>query len=352
MMKYILEVLLACSSHFFFYARAQEVFFEKEIDSLISVYVDRGQFNGSILLALDGEKVYHKAWGYADLETKSLLDSHSQYEMASISKIFTSSAIFILEEAGKLGMDDQLSSYLPELPVCFRPVRIHHLLSHTAGIPKQAGDWRSLLNTDNSDVMQFLLEQEQLEFRPGTKYRYSNNGFVLLALVVERVSGQPFEQFVMQKLFKEVGMDHSFVRSRNLSVNTADLVKSYVHGKQADWPLYRVGPGGIYSTVEDLFLWDQAFFSYKIFDQSTVHRILSPVQVAGKDQPYGLGWGILHLEGKSYAGHTGGMFGFRTLYEHQIQENNTLILLTNIGDLTPLMEIRNKLAEAMRRQGH
>ena len=265
-MKYILAGLIVCSSQLSFYARAQGESIETEIDSLISVYVDRGQFNGSILVALDGEKVYHKAWGYADLETKTLLNSQSQYGIASISKIFTSSAIFILEVAGKLNMDDPLSSYLPELPACFQPVRIHHFLSHTAGIPKQAGDWRSLVNTDNSDVMQFLLEQ---------------------------------------KLFKEVGMDHSFVRSRNQSANTADPVKTYNHGKQADWPLYRVGPGGIYSTTEDLFLWDQAFFTYKFFDQSTVNRILTPVQVEGKDQHYGLGWGILHLEGKCYAGHPG-----------------------------------------------
>lgn len=324
--------------------------FETEIDSIISGYYKSGHFNGSVLIALQGEKVYDKAWGYSDIENKTPLDSLSQYYIASVSKIFTSAAIVLLDMQGRLSVDDEVTKYLPELPECFSSVRIHHLLSHTAGIPTESWDWRDKVNSDNSIVMEFLLKQEELEFEPGTKYSYSNTGYVLLAMVAERASGKAIDSFMKQNLFQVAGMGHSFVSSRNLDTDVSHVVKSYVNGSQADWPLYIVGPSGIYTTTNDLFLWDRAFFGSEIFNKSEVKKILTPVQINGEDQNYGrLGWGILNMNGESYAGHMGGMFGFRTLYEHQMNQDATLIMFTSIGDLTPIMEIRNILAELMAR---
>lgn len=321
--------------------------FKLEIDSLISGYYSNGQFNGSVLIAFKDKKIYDKAWGYSDLETDSVLDEQSQYYIASISKLFTSSAILLLNKQGKLNLDSMVTSYLPELPECYRTVRIRHLLSHTGGIPEAEGDWQNRVGWDNSDIMLFLSAQKQLDFMPGTAYRYSNNGFVLLAMVVERVSALPYGAFLKQNLFERADMDHSFVVARNLDVDPQHVVRSYVQGKQADWPLYIVGPSGVYTTTSDLFLWDRAFFSYDMFDKSEVEHILKPVVVNGVEQNYGLGWGVLNMGGESYAGHMGGMFGFRTLYEHQVNQNRTLIIFTNIGDHTPLMEIRIKLSQVM-----
>jgi len=327
--------------------------FETRADSIISGYFETGHFNGSVLIALQGEKIYQKAWGYSDLDKETALDSRSQYYIASVSKIFTASAVILLETQGRLSVYDRVTKYLPELPACFHTVRIHHLLSHTAGIPTESWDWRDKVNSDNSIVMEFLMKQEELEFEPGTKYSYSNNGYVLLAMVVERASGKAFDAFMKQYLFDVAGMDHSFVGTRNMDIDVSHVIKSYVNGSQADWPLYITGPSGIYTTTNDLFLWDQAFFGNEFFNKSKVKEILAPVQIKGKDQFYGrLGWGILNINGESYAGHMGGMFGFRTLYEHRIDQNATLIIFTSIGDLTPIMEIRNKLTELMAMYQH
>lgn len=327
-------------------AQEYSTLFEAEIDSIISGFYKAGHFNGSVLIAKQGEKVYQKAWGYSDLENMNPLDSMSQYYIASVSKIFTAAAIVLLDMQGRLSVRDKVTKYLPELPGCFRSVRLHHLLSHTAGIPAESWDWRDKVNSDNSLVMEFLLEQVELEFEPGTKYSYSNTGYVLLAMVVERASDKTIDAFLKQNLFDVAGMGHSFVCSRDLDIDVSHVVKSYVNGSQADWPLYIVGPSGIYTTINDLFLWDRAFFRNEIFNKKEVKKILTPVQINGKDQNYGrLGWGVLNINGESYAGHMGGMFGFRTLYEHQVNQDATLIIFSNIGDLTPMMEIRNKLTE-------
>lgn len=318
-----------------------------EIDSIMTAYFQAGKFNGSILIAMEGRIVYAKNWGYADMESREALNSDSQYYIASITKIFTSTAVHLLEKQGRLSMDDRITQYLSDLPHCFTSVRIRHLLSHTAGIPSEPGDWRRLVNTDNSDVMQFLNTVEELDFEPGTAYQYSNNGYVLLAELIERISGQSYKMFIEKYIFKPAGMDQSFVVARNLPKGDLHVARSYVNGKQADWPLYRLGPAGIYTTPEDLFRFDQAFFSHRYFNPGEVKKILTPVEVDGKAQYYGLGWGVLDMRGERYLGHTGGTFGFRTLYEHQLKGNNTLILFSNVGDLTPTMEIRNKLNQVL-----
>jgi len=347
MRKYILIISIFGVTVLNIKAQGNFTQFSAKVDSTISFYFSKGQFNGSVLIAIRDRIIYDKAWGFSDQETGSVLDEHSQYYIASISKLFTSSAILLLNKQGKLSLDDRVTSYLPELPECYSTIRIHHLLSHTGGIPEAEGDWRKRVGWDNSDVMLFLRTQEQLDFVPGTIYRYSNNGFVLLAMVVERVSAQSFDSYLKQQIFDRTGMGQSFVVARNLDVDPEHVVRSYIQGKQADWPLYIVGPSGVYTTTHDLFLWDRAFFNYELFDESELKQILSPVQVNGKDQNYGLGWGVLNMGGESYAGHMGGMFGFRTLYEHQVNQNKTLIIFTNIGDQTPLMEIRNKLSQIM-----
>ena len=347
MKKYILIITIIGATVLMTAAQGNSTQLKTEIDSTISSYYSKGQFNGSVLIAFKDKKVYDKAWGYSDLETDSFLDEQSQYYIASISKLFTSSAILLLNKQGKLSLDDRVTSFLPELPECYQNVRIYHLLSHSGGIPEAEGDWQNRVGWDNSDVMLFLCKREQLDFVPGTDYRYSNNGFVLLAMVVERVSAQPYDSYLKQNIFDKAGMDHSFVVARSLEVDPMHIVRSYVQGKQADWPLYVVGPSGIYTTTHDLFLWDRAFFNYELFDKSEVKNILKPVLVNGAEQNYGLGWGVLKMGGESYAGHMGGMFGFRSLYEHQVNQNRTLIIFTNNGDHTPLMEIRNKLAQVM-----
>lgn len=141
-------------------------------------------------------------------------------------------------------------------------------------------------------------------------------------------------------------MKDSFVRSKQAGNRVAQVVKSYVKGQQADWPLYTFGAGGIYATAEDLWAWDKAFFTYQVFPKKQVDEILTPYD-AGNRQNYGLGWGVIRMNGETFVGHTGGMFGFRTLYEHQLHTNVTIVILSNTGE-TPTLEIRNGVDQIMR----
>jgi CubicO group peptidase (beta-lactamase class C family) len=221
-------------------------------------------------------------------------------------------------------------------------------MSHTSGIPEQPGGWQARIDQENSDVLEFLKKQKKLDFEPGTRYAYSNNGFILLAEMVDRLSGKNFGEFLKEKLFDKAGMEDSYVRYRNMQA-PVELVKSYVRGQQADWPLHTYGPGGVYSTTGDLWRWDQAFFQGKIVKPATMDKMLRAIRVEDKEKNYGLGWGILKRDGEISVGHTGGMFGFRTLYEHQLQSKVVIIILANMGDPSALMQIRNSVDNLLKK---
>ncbi|MEE4178781.1 MAG: serine hydrolase domain-containing protein [Bacteroides sp.] len=315
----------------------------QSLDSILSSYYQKGKFNGNVLVAIDDRVIFHKSYGFADLNKAIPLDTNSVFCLASLSKIFTASAILMLEAEGKLSIEDRIRKFLPELPTFYNPVKIKHLLSHTSGIPIDQRGWQSKIDTDNSDVMAFLVSQNKLESFPGEKYRYSNEGFNLLAMIVEKTSGQSFPEFVEEVVFSKLNMGSSFVRPAVPGEAREHIVSSYVNGSQADWPLFSYGPGGVYSTTGDLAKWDKAFFNFLVLSEAAVAKALTPVRVNEKPQNYGYGWGIISMGGKTIAGHTGGMFGFRNLYERQLEDKVTIIILSNIGDETPLMAIREQI---------
>lgn len=321
----------------------QNIDFEQKVDSLLLNYHNAGHFNGNILISEKGNIVYHKSYGLSNFADSTLLDTNAIFNIASISKIFSSAAIIVLEKQGRLSLEDRITKYITELPEMYNQVTIRHLLTHTAGIPADKRGWQARIDTENADVLEFLKQQTKLDFKPGNRYKYSNYGFILLAIIVEKVSGNKFDDFVEQNLFIPANMNNSFIRAKNLKSKTEKIVCSYINNNQADWPLYTYGAGGVYSTTYDLYLWDKAFFSYSIFDSITTKKILTPVTVENKEKNYGLGWGILKTNKEIFVGHTGGMFGFRTIYEHCLNKNVSIIILTNIGDSSPTMEIRNKI---------
>lgn len=317
-----------------------------QVDSLINAYSLQGKFNGNLLLCLEGEVVCNKQAGYSDPETKYPLDSTSLFCLASISKIFTSTAIIMLQREGKINIEEPVTLYLKELPDAYNSVKIRNLLSHTSGIPEISQDWRTKIGMHNSDVYHFVVQQSHLDFEPGSRYSYSNTGYTLLAVLIDSLSGTSYKEYIESKIFTPLGMKNSFVIPPDRESLSSLPVKSYVGGKQADWPSFTYGPGGIYSTTGDLEIWDRAFFNGEVFDNELISTILKPFELNnGTPVPYGLGWGVIKTGNITLAGHTGGMFGFRNIYEREIEKELTLIILTNIGDSTPIMEIRGKVIE-------
>jgi CubicO group peptidase (beta-lactamase class C family) len=319
---------------------------EEVVDNLLLDYNKGGKFNGTVLVAKSGEIKYYKSFGYSDLENRTELSESSVYCLASVSKIFTGTAIMLLEQDGILSIDDAVTKYLKSLPEFYSRVSIRHLLSHTSGIRERNQDWKSQIGMSNTDVYNFVKNQESLQFQPGSKYSYSNTGFNLLAILIDTLSGTSFREYVESRIFQHCNMKTSFVRPDKNSVVPHKVVKSYVNGQQADWPLYTYGPGGVYCSALDLYKWDKAFFSGDVLGQDKMSMVLDRVENSGGGvNNYGLGWGVFASGGMTSVGHTGGMFGFRTLYERILEKDITIIILTNIGDATPLMEIRTRILQ-------
>jgi len=235
-----------------------------EIDELMSTLYQRGQFNGAMLVAVHGNTIYREGFGKSNFQTGTDFTPETPSDIGSVTKQFTAMAIMILAQRAKLSYNDPVSKYIPEFSrsAHLSQITLRQLLNHTSGIP----DYDDL-GIDDSGLGQqgliaALLKKEDLLAKPGLKYRYSNSGYALLAVVVERVSGKRFGEFLEQEIFEPVGMRNTFVYDSSTRKN-ARTAFGYGRFGQVDdgGPTAIPGDGGIYSTVDDLFKWDQALYT-------------------------------------------------------------------------------------------
>jgi CubicO group peptidase (beta-lactamase class C family) len=314
----------------------------EKIDGLLSYCHEEGMFNGTALVAEDGGSIYNKAFGFANRETGELLNTNSPFYLGSVSKQFTAMAIMILREQGKLGYDDELASYLPEFPSYAETVTIRHLLTHTSGIANYTDFNIKKPGLTNQDVLDFLVERKHLDFNPGEGYSYSNSGYVLLAMIVEKVSGMRFAEFLEQWIFGPLEMDLSFVYNE-ADPRINDRAVGYdMFGDKDDYNLLTYGPGGIFSTTRDLFKWDKALYTEALVKRETLAEAFTPYKLAdGSFTDYGFGWAIKENDTGTTVRHAGGQAGYLTWIERQLSDRNTIILLTNNGSGTPIRAIAN-----------
>jgi len=306
-----------------------------------------GQFNGSILVAANGKMIYEKAYGKADVSGNEDFTTSTPCYLASVSKQFTAMGIMVLAEKGLLDYNDPLSKYFPEFPSYAQTVTIRHLLNHTSGIIDYERLGIDGLGLTNKDVLDNLIKQPALRFKPGDKYEYSNSGYVLLAMIIEKVSGMSFSEFMEKHIFQPLGMHNSFVYDK---ATPRAKVREKAYGKFNDISQYwggAVGDGGIFSSADDLFKWDAALYGGTLISQATLRQAFSPAILNnGKLSPYGFGWMLKNENGEQIAYHTGGSGGFRTFIERQLTHRNTIIILTNIEN-SPRTEIRNAIVNIL-----
>ena len=320
-----------------------------KIDTFINHCYENNQFNGALLVSKESKIIYHKVFGISNINPVESLQLDSQFRLASLSKPFTAMAIMILKERGKLQYEDDISRYLPELP--FRGITIHHLLTHMSGIieyeklfvPYWDPEHENFLEkkyADNDDVIDMLLKYKpELVFQPGEKWAYSNTGYVLLASIVSRVSGEPFEVFLKNNIFEPLGMSHTLVYSAirdelmdqrvygyRLALNGSDFLPNDFHYMSGI-----AGDGAIYSTTGDLYKWDRALYTNKLVSEKTLENAFTPVMLNDSSTyNYGYGWGInTSLTGKKAVSHGGGWIAAKTWLWREIEEDNTIIILTN-----------------------
>lgn len=316
------------------------------VEDLMLEYYDLGDFSGSLLLVEKGEVVYENTFGYADVERKDPLDANTPFYLASLSKQFTSTAIMILVEQGKISFTDKLKKFLPLMPSAYDPVTIQHLLTHTAGVRDYFDLGLYKPGLTNNDVYQALVEQRSLEFRPGSKYHYSNSGYVLLAMIIQIASGQMYPEYLAEHVFKPLDMNSTYVQTE--SNKRTNRVKGYTYKlKLDDYVLLTYGDGGVYSTARDMLKWEKSIFNASLVSRSTLAKAFTPVVLTnGTERRYGFGWEIgNNLEGK-FIYHSGGLAGFRTYIEQQLGQENAIIILSN-NSSKKILEIRNTLVKIL-----
>jgi CubicO group peptidase (beta-lactamase class C family) len=294
-----------------------------------------------VIVIQDGKILKKAGYGMADLERGVPIESDTAFRLASVSKQITAMAIMLLEEEGRLGYDDPLTRFLPELSRFGDDLTIRHLLTHTGGLP----DYYDVM-VEVSGVERPLTKHaldvfsgwgEPL-FAPGERYEYSNPGYELLALIVERASGRKFPEFVEGRIFAPLGMTHSVVMDEP-SPHIAKRALGYRKNGDAfevydDDPLnYIFGSGGIYSTVEDLYHWDQALYGEQLVRAETLAEAFRPVRYnSGEAYPYGFGWGLEDHLGRRRVSHAGGWVGFSTFIARYVDDRFSVIVLTNLED--------------------
>ncbi len=302
------------------------------IDGLMKALYGRGQFNGSVAIAVGGRVLYRNAFGQADLESHRPLTLFTPSCLASVSKQFTAMAVMILADQGRVRYDDPVSRYLPELSRYAAGVTVRHLLNHTSGIPDVGDLGIDHPRLTNDEVLRTLVQQDRPLFRPGQRYRYSNTGYVLLSLIVERITGEHYGLFLADHILGPLGMTRTFLDDGSPANRKSAAVGYNQFGKRDDSDSLTTGDGGIYSTVDDLLKWDAALSSQELVRPSTLAEAFTPGAVKEGTSSYGFGWNVSETGGQKVVWHTGSTHGFRAFVGRRLGEQITVILLTNRGN--------------------
>lgn len=310
---------------------------EERIDALMSDYA--GDVPGAALLVVrNGEPVVRKGYGLADLDARTPITPATNFRLASVSKQFTAAAVLLLAGRGALSLDDPVRKWLPSLPPAADGITLHHLLTHTSGLV----DYEDVMpehverQLRDADVLRLLEAQDRLYFAPGTAYRYSNSGYALLALVVEKASGMDYAGFLREHIFRPLGMDDTVAFEDGISTVAHrayghSLVDgAWVRTDQSSTSAV-LGDGGIYSSIDDLAKWDAALHEGRLLDAAawarafTAHTATDETDVDG----YGYGWRIHDDGGRRLLWHSGETIGFRNVLLRWPDHGLTVVLLTN-----------------------
>ena len=349
MLKYLSLVLLFININGVF---SQDKRLEK-IDSVVSSWYTNNEFNGNILIAEKGNIIFNKSYGKANEETGEMLNENSQFELASVSKQFTATAIMILKERNQLSLDDPITNYFPEL-VNYNKVTIKNLLNHTGGLPSFEEKFE--LKTDNhftlnnESVIETLLNTTP-KFLVNNEFEYSNTGYVLLSLIVKKISNQSLNDFLQQNVFEKLGMNrtkiivgnkikydsnYAFGYSYDFYLDKWILVENHPDVSNYVLPFKNIdGAKSVNSTILDLYKWEKSFNSEQILTKKSIEEMQTPnVLNNNKITNYGYGLGIIvhNQTQKKLIQHAGGIPGYSTFLINIPEDDITIIILSNRTD--------------------
>ncbi|HJU26710.1 MAG TPA: serine hydrolase domain-containing protein, partial [Rhodanobacteraceae bacterium] len=297
----------------------------------------------SLLVIKDGKAVVRRSYGYANLEKRIRATPATNYRLASMTKQFTAAGILLLRQDGKLHLSDPIRKWLPELPPSDAGITLYDLLDHTGGLI----DYESLIpasttrQISDDDVLRMIASQHRLYFKPGSAHRYSNGGFVLLGLIIQRVSGMDLADFMRKRIFQPLGMDHTLMYEHHRGPQVPDRAYGYsqIDGKwtrtDQDVTSATRGDGGIYTSIDDLAKWDAALNDNRLLNAASRKMAFTPhPPLDDPDVGYGFGWRISGDAGET-VWHSGETEGFRNVIIRWPKQHVTVVILSNRNDPQP-----------------
>ena len=337
------------------------------VDSVFTPLIDAKSPGAAVMLRKNGHTVFMRGYGVTDLQTFHAIDAHTNFRLASFTKQFTAMAIMLLVHDGKLRYDRNLAEIFPGFPEYGRAITVRHLLTHTSGLAdyetlmdqkEKAGGptWSAGRQIHDEEVFALLAEQTQGVFAPGTSWAYSNSGYVVLGLIVAKVSGMPYPEFLRRRIFVPLKMSHTvaYVDGQNVVPHRAfGYSKKEGRFEETDQSSTSatLGDSGIYSDLLDLAHWDDALTRGKLLPKSEMAPALEPVRLndgsqtywpsngdgdnlaSGKPVSFGFGWFLSPIDGYPCMWHTGSTSGFRTIIERFPERKLTIVILSNRTDL-------------------
>jgi CubicO group peptidase (beta-lactamase class C family) len=320
-----------------------------QLDQVVDAYVQNKTFMGSVLVARDAAVLLNKGYGSANLEWKVPNTPTTKFRLGSITKQFTAASILLLEERGKLKLEDPIKMYVTDAPSAWDRITIFNLLTHTSGIPNftNLADYKTLQLADTPLTKTIAMVRDKpLDFFPGEKMSYSNSGYILLGYVIEKVTGDTYERFVRTNIFTPLGMNDSGYDSNSAIIDRraagyspspdGPINAGYIHMSVPH------AAGALYSTTEDLLRWERGLFGGKVVSAASVKKMTTPFK-----NNYALGVVVQTVDGRTVVQHGGGIDGFNTFLAYYPDEKLTVIVLANINGQAP-NAIASKLAAVPR----
>jgi CubicO group peptidase (beta-lactamase class C family) len=330
---------------------------QEQIDHIFRELKSDSAPGAAIVVIKNGEVVFERGYGVADLRSHRRIGAHTNFRLASCTKQFTATAVMLLVHDGKLHYEDRLADIFPDFPAHGKSITIRNLLNHTSGLldyedlmskPEPGTPPEDVPQTKDAGVLELLKQQTTTKFPPGTKWDYSNSGFAVLAMVVERVSGQPFGDFLHARMFAPLNMTQTvaYEKGKNVVANRAyghTHDGGAWHGQDQSPTSAVLGDGGVYSSLDDLAKWDRALTHHTLLSEAEMKPAITPVKVAdgsvqepdGTPAAYGFGWFLNPYRDHPRMWHYGETVGFRTTIQRFVEDKLTIIVLCNRDDVVP-----------------
>ena len=339
----------------------------QQIEAIFSSATQPDAPGAAVLVRWKGRILFEKGYGVRDLRTHAQNTPDTNFRLASFTKQFTAMAIMLLVHDGKLRYDDHLTDVFPEFPAYGKAITVRNLLNHTSGLPdyedlmekeekaRGAAIWSAEHQIQDEEVLQLLEKTSAGKFAPGASWAYSNSGYVVLGLIVAKISGTPYRDFLQDRIFTPAGMRHSIVYQKGINeIPNRAFGHSLKNGKWVESDQSStsatLGDGGVYSNLEDLAKWDEALQEHTLLSVTEMAPALTPVKLNDGSQPhwpsepdgdnlapgkpvrYGFGWLLDPYQGHVRMWHSGDTMGFRTVIQRFPSDERTIIILANRSD--------------------